>query len=104
MEALYDTTINKLVIETKLRIAELETIIKTRRDNVFAAAQNATNLNDMIKALSQGSVSAEETILEQFEDDLDYFESCSRVWPISVKLTKSEFKHYFRGRARPELC
>lgn len=100
MEPLFKSSIGELIKQSKLRIAEIEADIAAKEKATFEKVKAASSLAEM-QTIIRSSSAPSKTVIEQFVEDLEYFEACGA--DREVYLTKHEWKHYYQGLARPEL-
>jgi len=109
MEPLYTTTVSKLVEATKERIKELETARSEKRREIFTQAQSCDIFEKMKDVLNSYNENAINIKLSQYRENLEYLEACAEYDTTQqvdrwVDLNQTEWRHYFHGAPRPELC
>jgi len=104
MEALFSTDICELVVEGENRITELENVIRRKQSAVYEAAKMAESFDELQGVMKSYNVREEEYRLAQHKDALEYLKACEGRKNREVRLTQTEWRHYFKGDARPEWC
>lgn len=106
MEPLFKATIYELIAATEFQLKRLESdvfqsqIVALSRVKEIVAIATTLDLEEISKI---SNVSKANCQIEQYEEDLEYFKACLD-WSQSVVLNKTEWRHYFKGFPRPELC
>ncbi|MFA6063822.1 MAG: hypothetical protein WC736_14640 [Gallionella sp.] len=102
MDALFETTVEQLVEVTTRRIEELRESLVQKRVVVFARAKACNSFDELIAIVGAHREREEDSALHQYEENLEYLLECDKK--RVVFLNQTEWRHYFHGAPRPELC
>lgn len=102
MEPLFTTTVNNLVIVTEARIAEIEALRDKKRAEIFKQAKECDSYEKLRAIMDSHREYDIYLKLNQYTENLEYLRECDQT--RLVFLNQTEWRHYFHGAPRPELC
>lgn len=102
MDPLYETTVGALVEATKSRIAELTEERDQKRQRVLQLVKLCDTFEVLQQLMATYNERENATRLKQHVDNLEYLSDCKPT--RLVVLNQTEWRHYFFGSPRPELC
>ena len=107
MEPLFKATIYELIDATEFQLKRLKLSAETRLKGALSLIKeivaNAVTVDDLKEINKISGIATPDCQIEQYEEDLEYFKACLD-WSQPVILNKTEWRHYFQGCVRPELC